>query len=108
MAKDIEFYKKLQVPAATLCPGCRMQRRMAHRVVLPVFYKKTCSVPGHSEKVISFYSEKNPIKVYDDQYYIPDQWDAGDFSQKFLRKITCIPLIRNIIFVIINFYWIFF
>jgi len=82
-AEDIKFYKKLQVPPPTLCPQCRMQRRMAHRVVLPIFYKKTCSAPGHQEKVISFYSEKNPVKIYDDKYYISDQWTAEDYAQRY-------------------------
>jgi hypothetical protein len=36
--EDIEFYKKMQVLLPTLCHHCRMQRRMAHRVLLPIFY----------------------------------------------------------------------
>ncbi len=80
MMEDINFYKKLQVPPPTLCPQCRMQRRMSHRVILPIFYKKTCSAPGHSEKVISFYSEKNPVKIYDDKYFISNEWTASDFT----------------------------
>ncbi len=80
MTDDIDFYKKLQVPPPTLCPQCRMQRRMSHRVILPIFYRKTCSAPGHSEKVISFYSEKNPVKIYDDKYFISNEWTASDFT----------------------------
>ncbi len=83
VAEDIEFYKKFKVPAPTLCPQCRMQRRLAHRVILPIFYKKTCSAPGHQEKIISFYSEKNPIKIYDDKYYISDQWEASNYQKKY-------------------------
>ncbi len=83
--EDIEFYKKMQVPLPTLCPHCRMQRRMAHRVLLPIFYKKRCSAPEHGEKVISFYSEKNPIKIYDDDYYISDKWEATDFAVDYNR-----------------------
>jgi len=82
--EDIEMYKKLQVPPPTLCPDCRMQRLMGNRInFLPIFYKKTCSVPGHSEKIISLYSEKNPIKVYDDNFYISDQWDALEFGKDY-------------------------
>jgi len=36
--EDIEFYKKFQVPAPTLCPDCRTQRRFGYRVLfLPDF-----------------------------------------------------------------------
>lgn len=80
-AEDIEFYHKLQVPPPTLCPRCRLQRRLGPRVsLLPIFHKKMCSAAGHDEKVITYYSEDNPIKVYDDKYYLSDRWDAADLG----------------------------
>ncbi len=83
-AEDIEFYKKLKVPAPTLCPKCRLQRRLGWRInFLPIFYKKTCSAPGHKEKVIAFYSEQNPVKVYDDDYYLSDKWDGLEFDRDY-------------------------
>ncbi len=83
-AEDIEMYKKLQVPPPKLCPDCRMQRRMGNAIhFLPIFRKKTCSASGHSEKLISIYSEKNPVKVYDDDYYNSDQWDALNFGRDY-------------------------
>src|SRR3989338_1154703 len=83
-AEDIEFYRKLRVPPPTLCPTCRLQRRLAHRTsFLPVFHKKSCSAPGHTEKVVSFYSEANPAKVYDDAYYLSDAWDALEFGVEY-------------------------
>ena len=79
--EDIEFYNKLQVPPPTLCPSCRLQRRQGWRLnFLPIFYKKTCSAPGHNEKVITYYSEDNPVKVYDDNYYLSDNWDGLNFG----------------------------
>jgi hypothetical protein len=82
--EDIEFYKKLRVPPPTLCLDCRMQRRLGWRInFLPIFYKKTCSAPGHQEKIISFYSEENPVKVYDDEYYLSDNWDALEFGKDY-------------------------
>ncbi len=84
MAEDIEFYKKLQVPPPTLCPRCRLQRRLGQRIsFLPIFYKKSCSAPGHTEKIIAYYSEKNPVKVYDDKYYLSDNWEATEFGVNF-------------------------
>ncbi len=83
-SEDIEFYKKLKVPPPTLCPHCRLQRRLGWRInFLPIFYKKSCSVPGHKEKVIAFYSEQNPVKVYDDDYYLSDKWDPLSFGRDY-------------------------
>ncbi|MFA6006413.1 MAG: hypothetical protein WC764_01650 [Candidatus Paceibacterota bacterium] len=80
-AEDIEFLKKLRVPPPTLCPRCRLQRRMASRIRLrPVFYKKSCAAPGHSEKIVSFLDEDNPVPVYDDAYYRSDAWDPFSFA----------------------------
>lgn len=83
-SKDIEFYRKLKVPPPTLCPSCRMQRRLGWRInSLPIFYKKSCSAPGHKEKVIAFYSEQNPVKVYDDNFYLSDKWDGLEFGRDY-------------------------
>lgn len=82
-AGDIEFLKKLRVPPPRLCPRCRMQRRLAFRTSLkPVFHKKTCSAPGHAEKVISFYGEENPVKVFDEPYYRSDAWDSLQYGKE--------------------------
>lgn len=78
---DINFYKRFEVPSPTLCPSCRLQRKFGYRInFVPVFHKKTCSTPGHSEKVIALYSEANPVKVYDDDFYYSDAWDASSFG----------------------------
>ncbi len=109
-AEDIEFYKMLRVPPPTLCPLCRQQRRFGHRVhFLPIFYKKTCVAPGHTEKIITYHAESNPVKVYDDTYYHSDQWDAVSFGkgydfsrlffeqwQEFSRDIPRQSLFRDI------------
>lgn len=82
--EDIEFYKKLRVPPPKLCSECRLQRRLGWRInFLPIFYKKTCFTPGHKEKIISFYSEENPVKIYDDDYYLSDKWDALEFGRDY-------------------------
>ena len=82
--EDIDFYKMLRVPPPTLCPDCRLQRRLGWRInFLPIFYKKTCSAPGHNEKIISFYSEENPVRVYDDKYYWSDNWDPLEYSRDY-------------------------
>ena len=80
---DIELLKKLRVPPPTLCPRCRMQRRMSYRANLkPVFYKKLCAAPGHTEQVITFYDEENQVPVCDDAYYMSDAYDGALFGQE--------------------------
>ena len=82
--EDIEFLKKFSVPSPTLCPACRLRRKLAYRInMLPVFYKKSCAAPGHSEKVLAFYPEDNPIPVYDDSFYLSDKWDPISFGIDF-------------------------
>ncbi len=82
--EDIDFLKKLKVPPPTLCFDCRLQRRLGYRInFLPVFYKKDCSAPGHEEKIISFYSPDNPVKVYDDSYYLSDNWNDLEHGREY-------------------------
>lgn len=83
-AEDIAFYKKLRVPPPMLCPDCRSQRRLAYRVsFLPIFYKKACSAPGHSEPVITFHPPENYAKVFDDKYYLSDAWEATQYGHDY-------------------------
>ena len=82
--EDIDFYKIFRVPPPTLCPACRLQKRLGYRInFLPIFYKKTCSAPGHNEKVISFYSEQNPVKIYDYDYWYFDKWEPLDYGRDY-------------------------
>jgi len=96
-AEDIEFLKKLRVPPPTFCPRCRLQRRMVTRIRMrPVFYKKSCSAPGHSEKVVSFIDESNPIPVYDDAYYRSDAWDPLSFGRSYDSESSFFDQFRSL------------
>lgn len=82
--EDIDFYKKMKVPPPILCPDCRTQRRLGYRIVqLPIFHKRKCDAPEHSDTLISFYSKNNKVKVYDDDYYLSDSWDALEFGRDY-------------------------
>ena len=96
---DIVLLKMLRVPPPTLCPQCRMQRRLAWRMVLiPVFYKKQCNAPGHDEKVITFYSQKIPVRVYDDKYYMSDAWDPLEFGRAYTSGLTFFEQMKSVIY----------
>lgn len=100
-SEDIEFYKKLRVPPPTLCPNCRLQRRLGNRIsFLPIFYKKSCSVSGHTEKIIAYYSEQNPVKVYDNKYYNSDNWEATEFGKDIDADKNFFPQFKSFALVI--------
>ena len=68
-----------------------MQRRLNWRNE-HTLYKSRCSAPGHGESIISTYSPKSGIPVYDHEYWYGDAWDplsSGvdyDFSRPFFAQ----------------------
>lgn len=86
---DLKFYdkvspvfggKKYAVPAPTLCPDCRRQRRLAHRNEM-VLYKRTCDFSG--KKILSMYPQEAVFPVYDPKIWFGDKWSALDYGQDF-------------------------
>ncbi|OGY84068.1 MAG: hypothetical protein A3F54_00770 [Candidatus Kerfeldbacteria bacterium RIFCSPHIGHO2_12_FULL_48_17] len=78
---DQAFYTKIAVPAPTLCPDCRMQRRMAFRNERNL-YRRKCSATD--KEIISMYHQDSPLeKVYSHEYWWSDKWDARDYGRDF-------------------------
>ncbi|MDD3302344.1 MAG: hypothetical protein PHN31_02230 [Candidatus Gracilibacteria bacterium] len=97
--KDLEFYEKVSpsfggqkysIPTPTLCPDCRLQRRSVFRNVRKL-YKRTCDATG--KPIISIYSPDKPYKVYNQEFWWSDKWDAlkygidFDFTRSFFHQI---------------------
>ena len=86
---DFSFYEKIKVPPPTFCPNCRLQRRMSWRNGWHLF-KKTDSLNG--KKIFSLFPEESPVKIYDRDYWISDDWDPTtygkdyDFSKTFFEQ----------------------
>ncbi len=87
--EDIIFYKRVspeinsklyEIPAPTLCPDCRTQRRMATRNQTNL-YQRTCDFSG--EKILSLYSPDKPFKVYKEEIWWSDKWDPMDYGRDF-------------------------
>ena len=83
--KDLEFYDKIspkfngekfQIPSPTLCPNCREQRRLVWRNDKNL-YKRKCSATG--KDIISMYSPDKKNKVYSQEIWWSDKWDALDY-----------------------------
>lgn len=49
--EDFLFYEKMNVPAPTFCPQCRLQRRLAF-LNLFTLYKRPCDLCGKDSIVI--------------------------------------------------------
>ena len=81
-SEDIEFLTMLRVPPPNYCPTCRRMRRLVHMNMTRLF-KRECSVPGHTETMISIFPSECPFPVYDYQYFIGDEFDAFSFTKKY-------------------------
>lgn len=86
--KDFEFYdkispifdwKKYLIPAPSLCPKCREQRRMTYRNERKL-YKRENETTWKS--IITIYSPNSPYKIFDNKYWWGDEWDAIDYWQE--------------------------
>ncbi len=98
--KDLEFYDKVSpvfnwqkffIPTPTLCPDCRQQRRLAFRNERKL-YKRKCDATW--KEIISVYSPQESYKVFNNDYWWSDNWNAWDywmnldFSKNFFRQFT--------------------
>ena len=101
---DFDFYKKINVPAPTFCPDCRMQRRFSWRNEWRLFRKKDV----HGKEIFSMVSESSPVKIMEMAEWYSDSWDPMDygqdydFSQPFFKQfgklMSQVPLMsRNLI-----------
>ncbi|MFA5842642.1 MAG: hypothetical protein WC882_03140 [Candidatus Gracilibacteria bacterium] len=77
---EIEFLKRINLPLPTLCPTCRRQGRFAWRNDRTL-YHRTCSLTGR--QIISIYSPHSPYKVYDQNEWHTDKWDAMEYGRDF-------------------------
>lgn len=86
---DLDFYKKMSptfsgqrfpIPSPTLCPEERQRRRLMRRNERKL-YKKKCDATGDS--IVSIYSPEKVYKVYKQDFWWSDEWDAIDYGIDF-------------------------
>ncbi|MBI5754175.1 zinc-ribbon domain containing protein [Candidatus Peregrinibacteria bacterium] len=77
---DNEFYQTLKIPAPTLCPACRQQRRLTWRNERTL-YKRKCDATG--KDIVSVFSPDKPFTVYDNEYWYSDKWNPMDYGRDF-------------------------
>jgi CxxC-x17-CxxC domain-containing protein len=71
---------KYLIPTPNLCPECRQQRRLSFRNERNL-YKRKCDFSGR--EIISIYSPDKNYKVYDQEIWWSDKWDALDYGREF-------------------------
>jgi hypothetical protein len=88
-AEDRRFYesvspefngKKYLIPEPTLCPDCRHQRRLAFRNERNLYHRKS-DMSG--KQMVAMYSPDKPYKVYTQEEWWSDAWDARDYGMEF-------------------------
>jgi len=86
---DLKIYDKISpvfsgvkysVPAPTLCPDCRQQRRLAFRNERKLYHRK-CDLSG--KEIISTYSLDSPYKIYDNCDWWNDSWNSIEYGKDF-------------------------
>ena len=93
--EDFNFYEKIRVPPPTWCPECRQLRRYAWRNERTL-YRRNCDLCG--KNTVTIYSSNKPHKVYCNECWWGDGWDASsygrdfDFSRPFFEQFAELQL----------------
>ena len=80
---DFNFYEKINVPAPTFCPECRLIRRLASTNER-VLYKRKCDLTG--EEIISMFPSDAPFPVYETEAWYSDKWDPYQYGMDYNFK----------------------
>lgn len=75
---DFSFYEKMKVPAPHVCPDCRFKMRALWRNETTLYSGRKCDMC--SKSILSIYSPNLPYKVFCNDCYISDEWNAMDYS----------------------------
>ncbi len=89
---DISFYQKMKVPNPEVCPDCRFKMRAVWRNENILYSGRKCDLCQKS--IVNMYNPKSPYKVYCNNCYRGDKWDAKsyaldyDFSKTFFEQFN--------------------
>ncbi len=78
--EDFLFYERIQVPAPTFCPECRIIRRMSF-LNDRNFHIRKCDKT--EENCVSLFSEEVEVPVYSPKAWWADNWDAIDYGKDY-------------------------
>ncbi|MFH1854999.1 MAG: hypothetical protein ABH810_01150 [bacterium] len=78
--QELSLLKKMDLPEPKLCPTCRSQRRWVMRNQSKLF-KRKCDFTG--KEIVSLYTPDSKHKVYKEDIWWSDKWDAMDYGRDF-------------------------
>jgi hypothetical protein len=79
-SEDFAFYEKINVPAPTFCPECRLIRRLVWRNERSL-YKRNCDLCKKS--IVSMYDKDVEFPVYCPTCWRSDNWNPEDYAQDY-------------------------
>lgn len=79
-AEDFEFYKKIEVPPPTFCPGCRFQRRLAYRNERNLYRNKSAK---SGQEILALYAPESGVTVYEEKEWWADDWDSLNYGRDY-------------------------
>ena len=83
--QDFNFYNKHKVPTPLTCPTCRLERRIMFRNERVLYKRKS----DFSQKdIFSAFAPDAPVKVYEKEVWLTDQWDPMDYGKDFDESKT--------------------
>ena len=77
--QDLDFYQRIDVPAPTLCPDCRQQRRLSWCNEMTL-YPATCLIC--KKNILSIFSPNSNIKVCCRDCWWSDKYDGTKYQQE--------------------------
>ncbi len=78
--EDFSYYERMQVPAPTFCPQCRLLRRLT-AYSKRVLYKRKCDLC--EEAKFSMYHPDSPQKIYCNECWWSDKWDSSQYARDY-------------------------
>jgi len=87
--EDLDFYEKVSpiingqkqlITPPTLCPDCRLQKRLNWRTELRLFLRPSSKT---GQQILSQYNPSSPMTVYSTEEWWADDWNAMDYGQDF-------------------------
>ncbi|MDA2922742.1 hypothetical protein MYX07_05775, partial [Patescibacteria group bacterium AH-259-L07] len=92
--EDFDFYNKINVPAPTFCPECRLIRRFAWRNQY-FLYQRECDRCGKA--MISVFSKDTGLTVYCPPCWWSDRWDGLEYGVDFDPKKPFLVQLRKLL-----------
>lgn len=92
---DEQFYRTVDVPNPSMCPDCRMQRRMMFRNFFNWYHRK-CDLTG--KQIVSMYDKDVPFPVYETREWWSDKWDGKSFGREVDFNRPILPQLKELSF----------